>query len=267
MGGFIRFILLNILFIIFQYSSCEIVEPIKKQRKKSDPAILTRETYTVKSKNGTTMKVTKIGFHTKNLNGKRKRQTPVSLIKIMDNKVNTVFEEIISQGLGFRFIGDKIENENKEEEKNENKNKTITNDNHLNSNKTSYLNENKDDIKEKLMDKNIFQGNKSNEIIPPKIIKDKKSGAKKKKGGFLKFKFDSLKLPKKRSKKKLSRKEIIFSRVCKYIFYSIILFTIYVLVRKLLELLEIIEPETNVELKNVKVDNLEEFTKKQNKQY
>ena len=266
MAELIRFAFLIIIFIIFQFSSCEIVEPNKKQRKKSDPAILTRETYTVKSKDGTRTKVTKLGFHTKNLNGKKKRQTPVSLIKIMDNKVNSVFEEIIGQRLGFRFIGDKIVNEKKEEEKNENNNKNITNDNHHDNN-TSYLNEKKDDIKEKEKVRNIFQGNNTNEIIPPKIIKDKKGGIKKKKGGFLKFKYDSIRLQKRRSKKKLSRKEIIFSRVCKYIFYLIILFTIYVLVRKLLELLEIIEPETNVALKDVKVDNLEEFNKKQNKQY
>ena len=265
MGELIRFAFLNIIFTIFQYSSCEIVEPIKKPRKKSDPAILTRETYTVKSKDGTPTKVTKIGFHTKNLNGKKKRQTPVSLIKIMDNKVNSVIEEIIGQG--FRFIGNKIVNESMEEEKNENMNKTITNDNHHNNNKTSYLNEKKDDIKEKEKVRNIFQGNNTNEIIPPKIIKDKKGRIKKKKGGFLKFKYDSLKLQKKRTKKKLSRKEVFFSRVCKYIFYSIILFTVYVLVKKLLELLEIIEPETNIGLKDVKVDNLEEFNKKQNKQY
>jgi hypothetical protein len=266
MGELIRLIFLNIIFfiIIFQHSSCEIVEPIKKERKKNDPAILTRETYTVKSKDGTPMKVTKLGFHTKNLNGKRNRQTPVSLIKIIDHKVNNVFEEIISQRLGFRFIGDRIENENKEGEKNENKNKTIINDNHHNNNKTSDLNESKDDIKNV---RNIFEGINSSEILPPKIIKNRKAGTKKKKGGFLKFKYDSLKLQKKRTKKKLSRKEIIFSRVCKYIFYSIILFTVYVLVRKLLELLEIIEPETNVGLKDVKVDNLEEFHKKQNKQY
>jgi len=261
MGELIKFSLINIIFIIFQYSSCEIVEPIKKPRIKNDPAILTRETYIEKSKDGTPIKVTKIGFHKKNLNGKKKRKTPVSLIKIIDNKVNNVFEEIISQRLGFRFIGNKIVKESKEEEKNENKNKTFSNDDNT-SNKTGNVKENKDEIKE-----NMFQGNTSNEIIPPKITKGKKGGVKRKKGGFLKFKYDSIKSQIKKSKKRLSRKEVFFSRVCKYIFYSIILFTVYVLVKKLLELLEIIEPETNIGLKDVKVNNLEEFNKKQNKQY
>ena len=56
----------------------------------------------------------------------------------------------------------------------------------------------------------------------------------------------------KKKGKKLSKKEIIFSRVCKYIFYSIILFTIYILVKKLLEILEIIDPESSG--KNAEVD-------------
>ena len=53
----------------------------------------------------------------------------------------------------------------------------------------------------------------------------------------------------KKNKKKLSRKELIFSRVCKYIFYSIILFTIYILIKKVLEVLEIIDPDNTVEVK------------------
>ena len=62
----------------------------------------------------------------------------------------------------------------------------------------------------------------------------------------------------KNKKKKLSNKEVIFSRVCKYIFYSIILFTIYILVRKLLELLEIIDPESNKKSNDVRIDNNKE---------
>ena len=54
---------------------------------------------------------------------------------------------------------------------------------------------------------------------------------------------------KNKKKKKLSRRELIFSRVCKYIFYSIIIFTIYILVKKLLEVLEIIDPDNAVEFK------------------
>ena len=60
---------------------------------------------------------------------------------------------------------------------------------------------------------------------------------------------DNAKNKMKKNIKKLSRRELIFSRVCKYIFYSIILFTIYILVKKLLEVLEIIEPDNAVEVK------------------
>ena len=97
--------------------------------------------------------------------------------------------------------------------------------------------------------------------------KDKnKNGKKEKKDnkkyfGKLKVNPDVLK-PKKRMKK-LSSKEIIFSRVCKYIFYSIILFTIYVLVRKLLELLDIIDPQASIGQKDVKINNKEEKNKQE----
>ena len=53
----------------------------------------------------------------------------------------------------------------------------------------------------------------------------------------------------------MSRRELIFSRVCKYIFYSIIIFTIYILIKKLLEILEIIDPDNAVE---IKIENDEE---------
>ena len=52
-----------------------------------------------------------------------------------------------------------------------------------------------------------------------------------------------------KKRKKLSRKQLIFSRVCKYIFYSIVLFTVYILVKKLLEFLDIIDPDDFIEVK------------------
>ena len=68
----------------------------------------------------------------------------------------------------------------------------------------------------------------------------------------------------KKKGKKLTKKEIIFSRVCKYIFYSIIIFTFYILIKKLLELLEIIDPEKpgqNIDV-NIKNNNNEEKKEK-----
>ena len=60
---------------------------------------------------------------------------------------------------------------------------------------------------------------------------------------------DNIKNKIKKNKKRLNRRELIFSRVCKYIFYSIILFTIYILTKKLLVLLEIIDPDNAVQAK------------------
>ena len=73
----------------------------------------------------------------------------------------------------------------------------------------------------------------------------------------------------KKKVKKLTKKEIIFSRVCKYIFYSIILFTFYILIKKLLEILEIIDPENpgknvDVNISNAKGTNEEKVEKVEN---
>ena len=59
------------------------------------------------------------------------------------------------------------------------------------------------------------------------------------------------------NRKRLTRKEIIFSRVCKYIFYSIILFTFYILIKKLLEILEIIDPEKSEKNVDINIKNNE----------
>ena len=80
---------------------------------------------------------------------------------------------------------------------------------------------------------------------------------------------DEMKKAMGKKKKKLSRRQLIFSRVCKYIFYSIILFTVYLLIKKLLEFFEIIDPEDYVEVKiNYEPDdeaiNLKKSENKQN---
>ena len=76
--------------------------------------------------------------------------------------------------------------------------------------------------------------------------------------GKLKVNLDNIKGRIKKKKKKLSRRELIFSRVCKYIFYSLILFTIYILAKKLLEFFEVIDPDnaTEVKIENDEMTNL-----------
>ena len=60
---------------------------------------------------------------------------------------------------------------------------------------------------------------------------------------------DKMKNAMNKKKKRLSRRQLIFSRVCKYVFYSIILFTVYIIVKKLLQFLEVIDPDDYVEVK------------------
>ena len=60
---------------------------------------------------------------------------------------------------------------------------------------------------------------------------------------------DKMKNAMNKKKKRLSRRQLIFSRVCKYVFYSIILLTVYIIVKKLLQFLEVIDPDDYVEVK------------------
>ena len=282
MGELYKFLFLTLLFLyFFKYSSEQIIIPINPLNDQNEPTIMTRETFTVQSNDGTPIRVTRIGFHrsSKNLNGGGDRQvTPLDLMRLMDDRINSIFEEIISQRIGLKIIFNDINNQNREKEENkeeDNKN----NDNKVNDEQNKNKNENQEiiddkefeldedkkeentndeqDQKQNKTEDNKNDGNKvnieNNKNDKNKKEKKKKKDDKKKTIGKLKVNPDLLK-PKKRIKK-LSTKEIIFSRICKYIFYSIILFTIYILVRKLLEVLDIIDPETNTELKDVKVNN------------
>ena len=304
MGEYNKLFLSCICLIFFNYSLQQILIPFNPFHSRNDedgPTVVSKETFTVTSRDGSPITVTRIGIRRgKNINNGQ-RQTPLDLMRLMDDRISSIFEEIIRERIGLNLImqrpnkeeeakkenkdennNNKEENEKKDEkddkefeldenkddnknkkenktqenignEKNKNENKTETNkeEGKVQENKTAQDNSNKDD-------KNVKNSNKEAEVK-----NDKKSTNKKKGIGKLKINPEALK-PKRKAKKKLSRKEVIFSRVCKYIFYSIILFTIYGLVRKLLELLEIIDPETNLGLKNVKVDNEEEIKKKNN---
>ena len=91
-----------------------------------------------------------------------------------------------------------------------------------------------------------------------RILRREKIGKNYTRIGKLNVNLNNIKGNIKKKKKKLSRRELIFSRVCKYIFYSIILFTIYILVKKLLEILEIIDPDnaTDVKIENDEMTTL-----------
>ena len=257
----------------------------------NEPTVMTRQTFTVQSNEGP-IRVTRIHFHSKNLNAGGNRQaTPLDLMRLMDERISSIFEEIISQRIGLRIIFNELNNANnnqnnekEEEEKEDKNNENKKNDNEQNKDENKdYIDDKEFELdennKEEKTDKNIekdkelnktevnkIEENKNeenkneenkngkNKVIKNKKEKKEKNGNNKKKTiGKLKVNPDILK-PKKRNNK-LSQKEIIFSRVCKYIFYSIILFTIYILVRKLLELLEIIDPEIQPEMTSVKMEN------------
>ena len=304
MGEYNKLFLSYIFLIFFNYSLQQILIPFNPFHSRNDedgPTVVSKETFTVTSRDGSPITVTRIGIRRgKNINSGQ-RQTPLDLMRLMDDRISSIFEEIIRERIGLNLIMQrpKIEEEAKKENKDENNNNKEGNDKKEEMDDKEFeLDENKDDNKNKKENKtqenigneknknenktetNKEEGkvqenktaqdnskkddkNENNSNKNSEVKNDKKSTNKKKGIGKLKINPEALK-PKRKAKKKLSRKEVIFSRVCKYIFYSIILFTIYGLVRKLLELLEIIDPETNLGLKNVKVDNEEEIKKKNN---
>ena len=222
------------------------------------------ETKELKDEDGNNIRITKIHYHrTKNLSGNSEAITPIQIMRIFDNRVNSIFEDLIRQSMGIKMLlnglsmVDEDENEDKEEKilrnKTENEEKSIFEEFELEEDDDE---EEKEDIN-KIENKNdtIIRGKNDNEKLEKKSSKKEKKekelkdGKNIKKIGKFKVNMDNLKNKNKKNKKKLSKRELIFSRVCKYIFYSIILFTIYILVKKLLEVLEIIDPDNAVEVK------------------
>ena len=226
------------------------------------------ETKILKDDKGNNIKITRIQFHkTKNLLGDSEAVTPFQIMRVFDDRVNSIFEDIIRQTLGIRMIINGLDVNNEEENEDDNED--------IKQNKTNnepYVEEK--DIKENGdMDEDGLDENDKNKKIKKKekrILKkdnsEKENDKKTVKIGKLKVNLDNIKSKSKKRKKKLSRKEVIFSRVCKYIFYSIILFTIYILVKKLLEVLEVIDPDNNMEIKieNEETSKLKKTEEKQN---
>ena len=274
----INIIFILIFYYISKYSNQQkIIIPIdideidnskEDGEEEGQPIIETKE---LKANDGKPVQITRIHFHSsKNLNGNSEASTPFQIIRIFDSRVNNIFDEIIRHAIVNTFfnednVDDKDENEeddigtirdkkiikrmkrkinkdNKNEEddifneiekefeleevsRNDKKSKN-DNNNNTNSNLTNKANENSE--------------NKNNKESKETKIKNKKNVKNKK--NIFKINYDKMKKRTKK-KKKLSRKELIFSRVCKYIFYSIILFTIYTLIKKFLEYLGVIETE------------------------
>ena len=280
----------NYLFLLIisliQYSSSQIfITPIGGDM--GTPTIISRQTITVQSNDGTPVTITKINIRPgRNINGGSNRPTPFDLMRLADSRMNEFFEAIISRQIQlFRAIEREEENKEKEIEKEKEKEnkEEINKDNNQNENKNNTIDnkefeldendENKNSNKDNNINDDNNKNNDSNEEI--KESKDNtnntisnKNKNKRKIGKLFVdenvFKKGNKTNIAKKNRKKLTRKEIIFSRVCKYIFYSIILFTFYILIKKLLEILDIIDPESsekNVDINIKNNDNKIEETK------
>ena len=267
---------------LIQYSSSQIfITPLGGDM--GTPTIISRQTITVQSNDGTPVTITKINIRPgRNINGGSNRLTPFDLMRLADSRMNEFFEAIISRQIQlFRAMEREEENrekENKEKEKEiENNKEDINKDNNQNENenknntiddKEFELDENDENQKDNKYNKdNINEENKESKENVNNTISNKNKNKRKIGKLYVNeevFKKGNKTNIEKKNRKRLTRKEIIFSRVCKYIFYSIILFTFYILIKKLLEILDIIDPEgseKNVDINIKNNDNKIEETK------
>ena len=279
MKPYINNFLFLLIISLIQYSSSQIfITPLGGDM--GTPTIISRQTITVQSNDGTPVTITKINIRPgRNINGGSNRLTPFDLMRLADSRMNEFFEAIISRQIQlFRAMEREEENrekENKEKEKEiENNKEDINKDNNQNENenknntiddKEFELDENDENQKDNK--DNINEENKESKENVNNTISNKNKNKRKIGKLYVNeevFKKGNKTNIEKKNRKKLTRKEIIFSRVCKYIFYSIILFTFYILIKKLLEILDIIDPEgseKNVDINIKNNDNKIEETK------
>ena len=279
MKSYTNYFLFLLIISLIQYSSSQIfITPLGGDM--GTPTIISRQTITVQSNDGTPVTITKINIRPgRNINGGSNRLTPFDLMRLADSRMNEFFEAIISRQIQlFRAMEREEENrekENKEKEKEiENNKEDINKDNNQNENenknntiddKEFELDENDENKKDNK--DNINEENKESKENVNNTISNKNKNKRKIGKLYVNeevFKKGNKTNIEKKNRKKLTRKEIIFSRVCKYIFYSIILFTFYILIKKLLEILDIIDPEgseKNVDINIKNNDNKIEETK------
>ena len=277
MKPYINNFLFLLIISLIQYSSSQIfITPIGGDM--GTPTIISRQTITVQSNDGTPVTITKINIRPgRNINGGSNRLTPFDLMRLADSRMNEFFEAIISRQIQlFRAMEREEENREKEnkEKEIENNKEDINKDNNQNENenknntiddKEFELDENDENKKDNK--DNINEENKESKENVNNTISNKNKNKRKIGKLYVNeevFKKGNKTNIEKKNRKKLTRKEIIFSRVCKYIFYSIILFTFYILIKKLLEILDIIDPEgseKNVDINIKNNDNKIEETK------
>ena len=262
-------LLINLLLI--NISLQQIIIPIAppeddntKGKEEDKPIVETKE---IKDDKGNHIKITRITYNrTKNLNGYQDGVTPFQIMRIFDERINSIFDDFIRQSVGIKLLLNGLSKIDEEDE-NEFEYEYEGNDSRKHTGKDDFdiekefdLDDDEEDEKNKVDNANNTVSGRNNNTAKRerKIKKNSKIGKNYTKIGKLKVNLDNIK-GKIKKKKKLSRRELIFSRVCKYIFYSIVLFTIYILVKKLLEILEIIDPDNATE---VKIENDEMTTLK-----
>ena len=184
----------------------------------SGPTVITKRTVVYQDKNGKPISVTKINISkgNKNLNSNENRQTPIAMLGDIDKFFNNFFENVVI-GTRLDSIFESIQKEHEE------------------FIKSVFEDEWKEEKEaEKLMLENKKENKENVESKPEDKEKLKKEKMEKYKKRF------------KVIPKNITKKELIFSRVCKYVFYSIILFVLYIIVRRFLIVLDIIDPESDI---------------------
>ena len=265
-------ILLTLLLLI-KISLQQIIIPFgstadsKGKEKNEDEETPIVETKEIKDNQGNNIKITRITYNrTKNLNGYSAGITPFQIMRIFDERVNSIFDDFIRQSVGIKLLLNGLSKIDEEEEEYEfdddyqgnitTRNRTSKDDFDIDKELDFDDDEEEDEII-KDNNTNITVQGGNNTISRRRISRHSKIGKNNTRLGKLKANIENIKSRMKK-RKKLSRRQLIFSRVCKYIFYSIVLFTIYILVKKLLEFFEIIDPEgaTEVKIENDEMANL-----------
>ena len=211
MGELNKFLFFYIYYFLFKFSFGQIIIPLTPINDPDEPTVMTKETFTVHSNDGSPIRVTRIGIRrsNKNLNPGGDMRTPLELMRLMDDRINSIFEEIISQTMGLRIIFNDMNNidndseekkeENKDEKKEENsedktkgedKNKKEENEKkegkEMIDDKEFELDEDVNDENKKDENKNYEIKNQENKN--DEINKDAKNNKKEKKGNTKKEK-------------------------------------------------------------------------------
>ena len=234
----------------------------EKNEEEEKPIIETKE---IKDNQGNNIKITRITYNrTKNLNGYSAGITPFQIMRIFDERVNSIFDDFIRQSVGIKLLLNGLSKIDEEEDEYEfddeyqgNITRNRTGKDDFDIDKELDFDDDEEDENIKDNNANITVKGGNNTLSRRRISRHSKIGKNHTRLGKLKANLETIK-GRIKKRKKLSRRQLIFSRVCKYIFYSIVLFTIYILVKKLLEFFEIIDPEnaTEVKIENDEMANL-----------